>query len=246
MNSTINQNGCFIPGVYFVSTVFTEWPQVLKNFWSGNEIAVHTVNHPDLALNSGSAAAEIGGSVTIINNNGIPKNKITGFRHPFLSFSKATFDAVFASGITYESSVTLDPITQGYWPFTLDYGMPFDPQPCTGCPPGPQFTYPGKWLVPMYNLVDPSNVLYASMDPPITPQLGPSSYDTALANLKYSFQQHYAKKLPFGFYQHSAQYIVQTPDNNALRAKLMKDFISWTLTTYKDVVGFFYLISSGM
>jgi hypothetical protein len=76
-------------------------------------------------------------------SEGIPKNEVTGFRHPFLVHSKASYDAVFASGAEYESSGTLDPNTNGYWPFTLDNGMPFSPQPCTiGCAEIASTSYP--------------------------------------------------------------------------------------------------------
>jgi hypothetical protein len=140
-------------------------------------------------------------------SEGIPKNKVTGFRHPFLAHSKASYDAVFASGAEYESSGTLDPNTNGYWPFTLDNGMPFSPQPCTiGCAeiastsyPGnfPDFTPSGKWLIPMYQILDENNVLYSTMDPILTVA---ADYEEAMKNYKHSFMLHRKTKLPFSLY----------------------------------------------
>lgn len=62
-----------------------------------------------------------------------------------------------------------------------------------------------------------------------------ADYDVALKNLQYSFNLHRRNKLPFGYYQHASTYVSSTPENNALRTKLLKDFIEWTLTEFDDV-----------
>ena len=113
--------------------------------------------------------------------------------------------------------------------------MPYDPKNCVvgaSCPKGSSLVYPGKWEIPMYNLLTTTGLVWVSMDPD-TPSV--TSIDQALANIKYSFQQHYASKLPFGLYQHMAQYIAYTPDIEARKIKMMTDFMSWAMSTYPDV-----------
>jgi hypothetical protein len=61
---------------------YCELQLVLKNYNSGSEIAAHTINHVDLSLSTTNAAAEIKGSFDILVAEGIPKNKVIGFRHP--------------------------------------------------------------------------------------------------------------------------------------------------------------------
>jgi hypothetical protein len=84
----------------------------------------------------------------------------------------------------------------------------------------------------MYNKLDENDVLYATMDPILN---APADYVEALANFKHSFLLHRRTKLPFSLYQHSSTYIANTPENNVLRAKLLKDFIEWTMAEFTDV-----------
>lgn len=71
------------------------------------------------------------------------------------------------------------------------------------------------------------------MDPTLN---SASDFQVAMTNLKHSFRLHRQKgKLPFGFYQHQAQYISNTPESNELRLRLLKEFIEWTLTEFDDV-----------
>jgi len=61
-------------------------------------------------------SAEIVGSRNILMTYaGVPRSQLSGFRHPFLAYNKATFDAVFAAGSIYDSSVTVDPVLQPFW-----------------------------------------------------------------------------------------------------------------------------------
>ncbi|KAJ3038303.1 hypothetical protein HDV00_000814 [Rhizophlyctis rosea] len=237
-NKTQNPNGCDIPGTFFVSTQYTDFWLAQRAYALNSEIAAHTINHPDLRnLTADQVAAEVQGSLKALTAfSGVPKSQLIGFRHPFLSFSATTFNAVKQAGFTYESSITLDPTTQGYWPHTLDYGMPYSPQPCEDCGSGANFKYPGLWEIPMYALLNTQGGVWASMDPIINPQL--NDYDTALNNLKYTFQVHYDKRLPFGLYQHLAQYVAwnaQYPNDEKAKQKLLLDFITWTQTQFKDV-----------
>ncbi|KAJ3279658.1 hypothetical protein HK104_001263 [Borealophlyctis nickersoniae] len=232
-NKTKNLNGCPLVGTFFVSTAYTDFWHVTGTYNLGNEIAVHTINHPDMA-NVTNPDAEIQGSLAAINAfGGVPKSKLTGFRFPFLSFKQSSFASVAKAGFQYESSVVLDPATQGYWPHTLDYGMPYSPQPCTSCPPGPQMVFKGLWEIPLYALLTNQSQVWSSMDPIINPQL--NDYDVALNYLKFTFQLHYKTKLPFGIYQHLAQYIAWGPDVQQKKIALLTEFITWTQNSFKDV-----------
>ena len=56
-----------------------------------------------------------------------------------------------------------------------------------------------------------TQALWSSMDMVITPTASSPTYATALANLQYTFQLHYKKRLPFGLYQHPSQVINLIP-----------------------------------
>ncbi|KAI8833040.1 hypothetical protein BC829DRAFT_85856 [Chytridium lagenaria] len=179
--------------------------------------------------------------------SGVPANEITGFRHPFLNYSRSTYDAIYElrEYIKYESSVVLDPNTQGYWPHTLDYGMPVNPPNCNNCDEGSRWRYPGMflrpgvcidniqglWLIPMYALMTNSSppAVWSAMDIVIDPAKS-TTYEEAAANLRASFLMHYDKRLPFGLYQHVAQYIAWPKDVQDRKTELVIDFIRWTQT----------------
>ena len=91
----------------------------------------------------------------------------------------------------------------------------------------------------MYVMLKPDGAIYTTMDPDIRPALGQETYDLALASLKYSFQIHYERKLPFGLYQHAAQlpggaYLTQYPDAEVKKMQVLTDFVKWIIDTYPD------------
>ncbi|KAJ3041107.1 hypothetical protein HK097_002377, partial [Rhizophlyctis rosea] len=229
-NRTQNSNGCDLPGTFFVSTQYTDFWLVQRTYGLGSEVACHTINHFDLRnMSAAAVTAEIDGCRKAINAfSGVPASKLTGFRHPFLSFSPTSMEAVQKAGFEYDSSIVLDPNTQAFWPHTLDYGMPYNPQPCTNCPPGPQWKLPGLWEIPMYALLDKDGKVWASMDPIINPQL--NDYDKALDNLKKTFDVHYEKKLPMGLYQHISQLVawVAFGDDKRKKQDLLTAFFAYT------------------
>ncbi|KND04477.1 uncharacterized protein SPPG_00204 [Spizellomyces punctatus DAOM BR117] len=235
LNSTVNPNGCNLPFTYFVSTAWTNFWLITRAYNLGHEIGAHTINHPDLTTVSATVRdQEIQGSAqAVMTYGGIPKSDLAGFRHPFLAFNKDSFDSVAKAGFKYDSSVTLDPLTQPYWPHTLDYGFAYYPQPCIKCPSGPSMQYKGMWEIPMYNLLTNDSKLWSSMDPIINPQL--NDYDVALSNIKATFQVHYKTKLPFGLYQHLAQLVAWGPEVEVKKVQLLKDFVAWTQKEFKDV-----------
>jgi peptidoglycan/xylan/chitin deacetylase (PgdA/CDA1 family) len=138
-----NLNGCPLPATYFTQVQYTDFALVQQCASLGHEIALHTMTHQDLAK-MGDPTPEIMGSFKALNAfAGVPKSQLRGFRAPFLSFTPKVFEVLRANGLQYDSSITLNPVTQGFWPFTLDAGFPVYPQPCVTCPAGPTMTYPG-------------------------------------------------------------------------------------------------------
>ncbi|KAI8621404.1 hypothetical protein BC830DRAFT_1094357 [Chytriomyces sp. MP71] len=141
-----NPNGCPLPVTYFLSNNWADYAYATRLYNYGNEIAVHTVDHIDLASNPVNATSQINSSYVATHMiAGIPQPSLIGFRHPFLSYSKATFDAIYSlkTRIRYDSSVTVNPVKNPYWPHTLDNGVPYGFLNCASCPPGSSFIYPG-------------------------------------------------------------------------------------------------------
>ncbi len=98
-----------------------------------------------------------------VNTLGVERCKLWGFRTPFLNFSQATFDAMKASNVRYDTSVefgydwfqpagsdkgygpgTAEAGKHYYWPFTMD--SPF-PGGFASKGVGPS---PGMWEFPVY------------------------------------------------------------------------------------------------
>ncbi|KAJ3197155.1 hypothetical protein HK101_005672 [Irineochytrium annulatum] len=226
-NSTKNPNGCILPATYFVSIQWTNFWRGTQLYARGNEIACHTVTHPDLTTVSASQVTnELKGSWDAINLlMGVPATELVGFRHPFLAYNAQTFAAVKNAGFYYESSITADPIVTPFWPHTLDYGTPYS----TGAG---ALEFPGLWEIPMYTLLSNTTSqpsIWSAMDPIIIPQ-DPTTYDQMIADLQYTFLVHYKQKLPFGLYQHVAQYIAWPADVNAEKTKKIIEFVKWTQT----------------
>ncbi|KAJ3111123.1 hypothetical protein HDU96_005971 [Phlyctochytrium bullatum] len=238
-NAFRNPNGCPLPATYFQCNLYTDYWWGQRTYAAGNEIAGHTVSHLDLAnlssTNERRVLAEIYSNWDAINVlSGVPASELVGFRHPFLAYNKKTYDIIYQlkDYIKYESSIALNPIDQGYWPHTLDYGMPYNPPNCVGtCEEGSRWIYPGLWVIPMYTLMTNTTppALWASMDITIDPSK-PTTYEEALGNLRASFLLHYEKRLPFGLYQHVAQYIAWPKDVQERKTQVMLDFIRWTQT----------------
>lgn len=80
-NRTRNPNGCPLSATFFVSTQFTDYSYVQGLFSAGHEIAVHTMNHVF------PTTEEVNGAYSALNAYaGIPRDKIRGFRTPFLNY----------------------------------------------------------------------------------------------------------------------------------------------------------------
>ena len=143
----------------------------LINIWKqikidGHEIGSHTWSHSMMLAGMDKAGweSEISRSFNLfVNTLGIERCKLWGFRTPFLNFSQATFDAMKANNVRYDTSVefgydwfqpmgsdkgygpgTAEAGKHYYWPFTLD--SPF-PGGFASKGVGPS---PGMWEFPVY------------------------------------------------------------------------------------------------
>lgn len=94
---------------------------------------------------------------------GIPLNKITGYRFPFLAYKKEALELLSKMGFQYETSMAAQGSEDQIWPYTLDYGAAND---CAGqatiC--GQQLNAKGLWEIPMYGFQGSDGKLHL-MDP---------------------------------------------------------------------------------
>ncbi|CAO3611433.1 unnamed protein product [Mucor hiemalis] len=190
MVNVTNPNGCPGHGTWFVSMQYTDFSLVQQWYAAGNEIADHTFSHV-----GSPSAQEIASCKSMLNTyGGIPTSKIQGFRAPFLNYTKDTLSNIAQQSFLYDSSASA--VTDDvYWPYTLDNGMAND---CwTGICAAGQVKLPGLWEIPMYSVLDKSNV----------PQLmdvylsGTPSDVTAWSQA--AFDKHYnGNRQPFGIYVH--------------------------------------------
>ncbi len=80
----------------------------------------------------------------------VPRCNVQGSRAPYLQPNDAYYDKLQNLGIRYDTSMTFSDINvkKGYWPFTLDYGVP-DASMCNYFGSCPTKAFPGLWEVPM-------------------------------------------------------------------------------------------------
>jgi hypothetical protein len=128
---------------------------------------------------------------------GIPRGKISGFRAPFLNYTKDTLSIISQQGFTYDSSSTA--VTDdAYWPYTLDNGMAND---CwTGICGAGQVKLPGVWEIPMHAVLDNASIpqlmdVYLAGTPDAV-----TSWSQAAFDKKYN-----GNRQPFGIYVHPSK-----------------------------------------
>jgi hypothetical protein len=145
---------------------------------------------------------------------------MSGFRAPFLNYSKATFDNLAQEKFLYDSSTSAVP-GNAYWPYTLDYGLAND---CWTGICDQNVVAPGMWEIPMHAITesdDPAAKVY-SMDPQIA-----GTSDVVAGWLKNNFNRHYqGTRQPFGIFLHP----IQVKDS----ANMFNEFFTWALGQ-KDV-----------
>ncbi len=186
-----NRDGSPVRTTYFVSSMYArksvqESPTFVKRAWhalllAGNEIGNHSDTHPHgSAFGVAEWSREIETCLDVVarpfdagehaeapdpsSGIGLARERVFGFRTPFLEYGDATFGAVAAHGFRYDCSIEegfqeSQDGTNYVWPYTLDHGSPgHDVQVSWG--QKPRLTaHPGLWELPVYALVAPPDEL---------------------------------------------------------------------------------------
>ncbi|KAF9166213.1 hypothetical protein DFQ26_008445 [Actinomortierella ambigua] len=220
MASHRNPNGCPIPSTWFVQTLYSDYALVQQWYAAGNEVADHTMTHV-----GSPPVDEVAGNRKAINAfSGIPYSKMTGFRAPFLNYTKGTFDILGQEKIEYDSSTTADNTT-AFWPYTLDNGLAND---CWNGICNAGVVQPGMWEIPMHAIMDDST-------PPIAHNMDVhlEIKDTAKLNqlLRDNFNEHYTKnRAPFGIYLHPVHVGTSNDTYNSFFTEILKNQDVWFVT----------------
>lgn len=222
-----NPNGCAPKMTYFVSLNYTNYGLVTDWYMAGNEIADHTMTHPELG-----GSAEIDGNRIALNAlSGIPFSSIKGFRAPFLNYSADMLTHLSSTGFTYDSSATssvpvTDSQTDAYWPYTLDNGLANDCLTFTGICKGKP-ALPGLWEIPMYAIFDDKGAAGVHL---MDPWLDSTNPDDSLSWMKNTFTAHYnGKKQPFGLYTHPIHVATGVPGvtDPTSTINMINNFLDW-------------------
>jgi peptidoglycan/xylan/chitin deacetylase (PgdA/CDA1 family) len=123
----------------------------------GHEIGNHTATHNTWS-DSGAACwrREITECWEALAKRGITRDKVVGFRTPFLKYNSYSFAEVDSLKFLYDCSIETGwaPAEKGmtfFWPYTLDNGVPA-PDAVKGITVG---KHPRLWEAPVYCLVVP-------------------------------------------------------------------------------------------
>jgi hypothetical protein len=227
-----NPDGRSIPATYFLS-VINCWEAggvpsdaglIRRLYENGNEIANHTFSHNVSSMASTTAweSELVLLENFLIEEVGIPREHITGFRAPWLATSDAMFHVLMDRGYTYDSSLMEQPFydaslssgPDGYvWPHTLDYGAAVS----CGFFPGnecPSKQLSGLWTIPLYFMTDPrgteapaDSVYYGAFDPGADLSGGPILTGQKLYDLLWwNFEQRVqGNRAPFTLAFHASQ-----------------------------------------
>lgn len=143
------------------------WDAINSAYKAGHEIGNHTMHHNGevFAANLNSRELwddEINGCTDdLLRQSGVPKEAITGFRTPFLSYSEATFLSMVDAGLYYDCSIEHGLGQYSYtdssgatqyacgevWPYTMDDG------PMKGSYATIQTKIPGFWQLPVHEFM---------------------------------------------------------------------------------------------
>jgi peptidoglycan/xylan/chitin deacetylase (PgdA/CDA1 family) len=167
------------------STVKKVWQAWKKAIDAGHEIGNHTYSHwynsdfdepredPRLLGIERWNAEIIANDLTVTANLGIPRNRIYGFRSPFLEYNRATFEAATRRGFLYDCSIEegMEPNQNGtnrYWPYQLTDGAEIDSMQAEWSTGESDWGYKaiGKfpnsrmWEIPVYSYIVPHDSLF--------------------------------------------------------------------------------------
>ncbi|KAF9311576.1 hypothetical protein BG003_007234 [Podila horticola] len=209
MSQHRNPNGCPMKATWFAQTLYSDYALIQQWYAAGNEVADHTMNH----IGTPPVDEIVGNRKAINAFSGIPFAKMTGFRAPFLNYSKSTFDILAQEKLQYDSSVNAIP-TDAYWPYTLDNGIAND---CWNGICAQPIVAPGLWEIPMHAITDSDlpTAKVISMDPQLE-----GTADVVGGWLKNNFNRHYnGNRQPFGIYLH--------PVHVGQSVQMFNDFFKW-------------------
>lgn len=195
-----NPNGCNIGWTFFVTHYYTDYALVEELYSQGHEIADHSVTHrtPETwwtnATEAQLAEEIVDQQDMFANWANIPKEKVIGYRAPYLATSENEIKALYSNNFTWECSM---PTSTYYWPFTLDYKSPLCNLPAT-CPTD---AYPGLWIIPNIVYTQSNGVPCNMLDACSSTNTQQEWYDLMMNN----FLKHYnGNRAPFGLFAHSA------------------------------------------
>jgi peptidoglycan/xylan/chitin deacetylase (PgdA/CDA1 family) len=129
----------------------------------GHEIANHTQNHPHgAAFTAAEWRTEITACAASFDETGVPAAGVVGFRAPYLEYTDATFVALDALGLLYDSSIeegrqSGQDGTNFPWPYTLDAGSQSNAAAFPPESPRRVKAHPGLWEIPLNVFMIPAD-----------------------------------------------------------------------------------------
>jgi peptidoglycan/xylan/chitin deacetylase (PgdA/CDA1 family) len=221
---------CGVPMTFFVLQENTVPEYVRTLYDNGDEIALHTVHHPHLPKMHGSKLYHEIFDVRdwLVAETGIPREKMIGFRAPYLDTNTEVRKTLFdGTDIQWESTYNVDPKSPWFhnnskvWPFTMDSGTVLKSKIID------HESYPGRWEVPLIAVTDGTNDY--SMDPGVALRgaaLKPGDTMKMLHNTLDESRN--GNRAPMGIYFHTPW--LATPGY----VNVLNDFIDYAIK-YDDV-----------
>jgi hypothetical protein len=220
-----------------------------RAFREGHEAGNHTDSHADTLQqnpNKDVWTKEIVTCNDYLVGLGVPRERIVGFRTPFLQHSEATFQAVVEQKFRYDCSIEHFYGQTGFvWPYTLDDGKTMA-NTYLGFPQG---KYPGLWELPV-NELQTSNMGFGSVtgldyNMWISKRMSRQQVvETLKTNLEIRMKggNAPANRSPMLVGAHTDLYANDNPDamagnpaSIADRRAAIEEFITWALAYHPDV-----------
>jgi peptidoglycan/xylan/chitin deacetylase (PgdA/CDA1 family) len=150
---------------YYNASTYTDQTGALwkQAYDAGHEIGDHTRSHGEHLQQSNDLAlwsTEIEDCLAALDDLGIARADVLGFRTPFLATSDAAITAAERAGFAYDCSLEegFQPTQDGtnfLWPYTLHAGSPGNDQLVQWEVKLPIREHPGLWEMPVYAYLVP-------------------------------------------------------------------------------------------